>query len=235
MSDVSTIDYGYTASADYTVEGPKFLRITDIQEGQVKWEQVPFCNVDEPNEKKKQLRDNDIVIARSGTTGRSVLLKNPPRSVFASYLLRVRVRSTVDPNYLNHYFNTDQYWRHIYDNSRGGVQKNINARLLGDLRLPLPPLPEQERIAGMLNKQMIGIEMVETSSEAQLADIEAMPSALLRWAFSERCDDHRCLPVRRGRPDIRRVRHHAAVQLRLGPAVHTGADLAAFPADSGRT
>ena len=100
LSKVSTIDYGYTASADFTSQGPKFLRITDIQNGNVEWEQVPSCLIDESNEKKKRLGDGDIVFARTGgTTGKSFLVKNPPRAVFASYLLRVRADNVVEPNY----------------------------------------------------------------------------------------------------------------------------------------
>ena len=185
LSEVSTIDYGYTASADFTSAGPRFLRITDIQNDQVEWEQVPSCVIDESSERKKTLRDGDIVFARTGgTTGKSFLVKNPPRSVFASYLLRVRVDGTVEPNYLRHFFNSDQYWLHINSKSRGGAQPNVNAELLGSLRFPLPPRAEQERVSVMLDQQMKGVEITEKTAEAQLAEIQAMPSALLRRAFS---------------------------------------------------
>jgi type I restriction enzyme S subunit len=42
-SVADSIDYGYTASAITNPGGPKFLRITDIQDGQVDWDTVPFC------------------------------------------------------------------------------------------------------------------------------------------------------------------------------------------------
>ena len=38
-------DYGFTASAADQPIGPKFLRITDIQEGSVDWERVPLLQV----------------------------------------------------------------------------------------------------------------------------------------------------------------------------------------------
>lgn len=36
-------DYGYTESATNEPIGPKFLRITDIQDGGVDWNAVPYC------------------------------------------------------------------------------------------------------------------------------------------------------------------------------------------------
>jgi type I restriction enzyme, S subunit len=71
LSDlVITIQYGYTASAAEQPIGPKFLRITDLQNNSVDWNTVPFCNCDEIE--KYKLKKGDIVIARTGaTTGAS--------------------------------------------------------------------------------------------------------------------------------------------------------------------
>ena len=58
--------YGYTASANNEQVGPRFLRITDIQNGQVNWDSVPYCACDEPE--KYRLSDGDIVFARRGVS-----------------------------------------------------------------------------------------------------------------------------------------------------------------------
>ena len=84
------IHYGYTAKSSIQKSGTKYLRITDIQNNSVIWEKVPYCEI--PEEKSDQfiLKPNDLVFARTGATvGKSLLLKNPPKSVFASYLIRV--------------------------------------------------------------------------------------------------------------------------------------------------
>jgi type I restriction enzyme, S subunit len=39
-------DYGFTASASSDAVGPRFLRITDIQDGDVDWDNVPYCACD---------------------------------------------------------------------------------------------------------------------------------------------------------------------------------------------
>ena len=81
--------YGYTASAEYSAVGPKLLRITDIQNGKVNWDTVPYCRCEKGID-HYLLRPGDILVARTGgTTGKSYLISKPPaQAIFASYLLR---------------------------------------------------------------------------------------------------------------------------------------------------
>src|SRR5690348_18497165 len=67
-------EYGYTASASQEPVGPKFLRITDIQNGQVEWNKVPYVEKPEDAARSYLLETGDIVIARIGaTTGKAFL------------------------------------------------------------------------------------------------------------------------------------------------------------------
>jgi type I restriction enzyme S subunit len=43
----ASIDYGYTASAEWDEIGPKFLRITDIVRDFIDWSAVPQCPIEE--------------------------------------------------------------------------------------------------------------------------------------------------------------------------------------------
>ena len=100
------IDYGMTASAVESPVGPKFLRITNIQNNSVDWDSVPWCECDTKEAAKSKLTDGDIVFARTGaTTGKSFLIDGcPDESVFASYLIRVRVNDRLSPRFLAHFF-----------------------------------------------------------------------------------------------------------------------------------
>ena len=71
------IQYGLTESAKWEPTGIQFLRITDIQDGQVDWESVPHCKCSDNDLAQYRLEKNDIVFARTGaTTGKSYLLKD---------------------------------------------------------------------------------------------------------------------------------------------------------------
>lgn len=148
------IDYGHTASADFSKNGPKFLRITDIQHGYVDWNSVPSCKATEAEEEKYALGEGDIVFARTGaTTGKSFLIDRvTAKSLFASYLIRVRPNKLVNPRFLAHFFDTPNYWAQIKSSSRGAGQPGVNSSSLRKLKVPLPPLTEQKQIADILDK-----------------------------------------------------------------------------------
>lgn len=78
-------EYGYTTSAKPDGTGPLFLRTTDISNGEIHWQSVPFCAEPPIDEEHYSLKDGDIVVARAGSVGASVVIRNPPRSIFASY------------------------------------------------------------------------------------------------------------------------------------------------------
>ena len=146
-------DYGYTESANESPVGPKFLRITDIQNDAVNWENVPYCVCDEEIKEKYLLKIDDIVIARIGaTTGKAYIIDidDCPEAIFASYLIRVRTKGNLLPIFLAQYFRTNNYWRQI-DQSKGGRLKGgVNIPILSHLVLPLPHLSEQQQIAEIL-------------------------------------------------------------------------------------
>ena len=142
-----SIQYGHTASAVEQKVGPRFLRITDIQDGRVDWSAVPSCEIPKADIPKYRLSSGDLVFARTGaTTGKSFLIGDCPEAVFASYLIRVRVLAEVDSRYLAAFFRSPDYWRQIEGGKRGIGQPNVNGTVLGEVQFPLAPLPEQRRI-----------------------------------------------------------------------------------------
>ena len=137
---VERLDYGFTASADLAIKEPRFLRITDIQDSKVEWDKVPGCTIADDDIASNRLVDGDIVFARTGaTTGKSFLVREPPLAVFASYLIGLRVKPAVEPDFLWFFFQSDHYWKQIRENARGGIQPNFNATMLAALPVIVPP------------------------------------------------------------------------------------------------
>lgn len=142
-----SINYGYTAKSSSSAEGPKYLRITDIQDGRVNWDGVPRCEPPMKNGEHYVLRAGDLVFARTGaTTGKSFLIQSCPEAVFASYLIRVRPSPAVLPKFLSLFFQSHSYWQQISENISGSAQPNCNASKLSALLVPIPALEEQHRI-----------------------------------------------------------------------------------------
>ena len=145
-------DYGFTASAVPEKLGPKFLRITDIQDGKVDWDSVPYCSLPGAVNEDKVLHTGDIVVARIGaTTGKAFLIGKCPRAIFASYLIRIRTKwDMLSPDFLYYFFHTDFYWTHIDKHKDDRLKGGVNIPALTSINVPVPPPPEQALIAKVL-------------------------------------------------------------------------------------
>ncbi len=174
--------YGYTESAKSEPVGPKFLRITDIQDGKVNWNSVPYCECPEPG--KYLLKPNDIVFARTGaTTGKSFLIRECPESVFASYLIRLRVLHTVTPDYLYAFFQSPDYWQQVTDEKKGTGQPNVNGQKLINIRVPVPPLDEQRRIVAYLDGLQSKVNALRELQSASGEELSVLMPSILDKAF----------------------------------------------------
>lgn len=141
----SSIQYGLSNSAEPNGTH-RLLRITDIQNGKVDWDSVPFTSVRDAG--CYLLQNEDIVFARTGATvGKSYLISDIPyEAVYASYLIRIRLVNGIDPKYIYDFFNSDCYWEQITSRSVGVGQPNCNGTSLSNLLIPIPSTAVQKRI-----------------------------------------------------------------------------------------
>jgi type I restriction enzyme S subunit len=190
----SAVQYGYTASASSDAPGPHFLRITDIVPGFVEWPAVPRCEISASDHRKFKLSDGDIVVARTGATvGYGKLLRNPPDAVFASYLVRFRVRSDVDARFVGAIVESAAYKAWVKGQAGGAAQPNANAQVLSAFPLRLPPLPMQRRIASILGAYDDLIEV----NRRRIAVLEEMARRLFEeWFVRFRFPGHAALPIK---------------------------------------
>lgn len=148
------IQYGYTQSASLEEIGPKFLRITDIQNKPINWETVPFCKISYSDLNKYLLSTGDIVIARTGaSTGTSAIFDSSkmPKSVFASYLIRLKLTKTFDPWFVYYFLQSRFYGEHIVGILGGSAQPNANAQQLTNVYIKKLNFDEQQQIASILS------------------------------------------------------------------------------------
>lgn len=64
-------------------------------------------------------------------------------------------------------------------------QQRLPEDYLANIEIPLPPLPEQQRIATLLKEQMAAVDKARAAAKERLAAIKALPAAFLRQVFPE--------------------------------------------------
>lgn len=176
------IEYGMTASAEE--EGNSILlRITDINEKGKLNSDLKFTSVDEKTFDKYELKQDNVLIARSGATaGKPYIHKSEGRFVFASYLLRIKLREeNIFPDFFFNFLNSFNYLSQLSGIKVGSAQPNVNTTNLRTLQIPLLPFSEQIQIAELFQS----IETAIEQAEQQEKNLLNLKNQLLRELFGE--------------------------------------------------
>ncbi|MCL2041705.1 MAG: restriction endonuclease subunit S [Bacteroidales bacterium] len=150
IGQVVTTQYGFTDKAIDNGE-VRYLRITDLNDdGSINLEkEKKYINPTEEIKQQFLLKNNDIVIARSGSVGKSAIFKKDKYDdmIFASYLIRLQIiEDKILPDYLFCFTTTQMYWNQVEINSIAVTQPNLNAEKIKEFQIPLPPKEIQEKI-----------------------------------------------------------------------------------------
>ena len=164
----------------------RLLRITDIQNNNVQWNNVPYTDFDSNKAESYLLNDGDILFARTGATvGKSYLVQGlTEKAIYASYLIRVQTYNAVLPQYIKFYFESGYYWEQIEQESVGVGQPNVNGSILGNLQIPIPPIHEQNRIVLELTRWKDIIDAIEDGTIELESYVKQTKSKILDLAIS---------------------------------------------------
>ena len=183
LGDKGHFQYGYTTSATEEDTGTKFLRITDIKEdGFVNWGTVPYGIIEDESLQKFRLSKGDILFARIGaTTGKTCIIGGAiPNAVFASYLIRFVPDKELHPIYVFHFTQTRKYQELVNAGKEGKLKKGLSATELKNFKIPLPSLPEQQKIAKVLST----VQQAKEKTDAVISATKEFKKSLMTHLFS---------------------------------------------------
>ena len=96
----------------------------------------------------------------------------------------IRPGPEIDAHWLHSYLRRPEILREAERHFTGAVgQRRVPISFLEELEIPLPPLPEQKRIAAILTERLAAVEQARKASEARLEAARALPAAYLREVF----------------------------------------------------
>jgi type I restriction enzyme S subunit len=161
----------------------------NILAGRIRWGDLKFVRLSKPEENKYRLAKGDLLFNRTNSAelvGKTAVFDGSRDAVFASYLIRFQVAPQMaEPDFISAYVNSPSGRAFIEENMARAIgQANISASTMHRMPIPLPPLGCQRRIVARLSEQMAAAGSARGGLEEQLAAINALPTALLRRAFS---------------------------------------------------
>jgi len=133
------------------------------------------------------LRPNDIAICMSSgsplVVGKNAILDQEWRGSVGAFCGIIRGNNANISQYLSYWLRSSTYleWRNTQ--ARGANINNLRFSEFSKLSFPLPPLPEQQRIAAILKEQLAAVEQARKASEARLEAAQALSAAYMREIF----------------------------------------------------
>jgi len=180
LGEVAEVLNGYAFKSDnYTSEGIRIVRITNVQKGEIVDDEPKFY----PSNTKKEiekfiLNKNDLLISLTGNVGRVGLLKTdllPAALNQRVGCIRLIDSKKISTRYLFYVLNTDLFEEDCIRASSGVAQKNLSTEWLKKYKIPLPPVEIQEQVVAEIDGYQKVIDGVSLAASAWKPKIEVDP------------------------------------------------------------
>jgi type I restriction enzyme S subunit len=138
----------YITDAD---DGLNWISIKDASNSDKYIEKTKLKIKPEGLSKTRQVKPGDFLLTNSMSFGRPYIMKTTG-CIHDGWLVLSGNPEKVDSDYFYHLLGSDLLKRRFSALAAGAVVKNLNIDLVKGVEIPLPPLPEQKRIAAILDK-----------------------------------------------------------------------------------
>ncbi|GBC54715.1 hypothetical protein A7R79_04970 [Pseudomonas aeruginosa] len=138
----------YITDAD---DGLNWISIKDASNSNKYIETTKLKIKPEGLSKTRQVKPGDFLLTNSMSFGRPYIMKTTG-CIHDGWLVLSGDPEKVDSDYFYHLLGSDLLKRRFSALAAGAVVKNLNIDLVKGVEIPLPPLPEQKRIAAILDK-----------------------------------------------------------------------------------
>ena len=134
-----------------------YITIRELKDGKI----IPSDKTDRINDealklcqKRSNLEIGDVLFSGTGTIGEMPIIKEEPSNWNIKegvYALKPN-HSIITSGYIRYILSSQKIKDKIISKSAGGTVKSISMKELQLIQIPIPPIEEQERIAGILDK-----------------------------------------------------------------------------------
>lgn len=154
----SVITKGTTPTSlghQFSDDGVPFLRAQNLVDGTISVEADPLYISEDTNNvlKRSKIQPDDVLISIAGTIGRASIVPSDAQEMNCNQAVAiVRPSEKVNRRFLLHWLSSQDAMSQVSKGKVTGVISNLSLGQIGKLKIPLPPLGEQKRIAAILDQ-----------------------------------------------------------------------------------
>ena len=191
LGDVCDFQNGFAFKSKlFRENGIPIVRITNIQNGSLDLTKIVYANSDDYKQdlSKYYIANGDLLIAMSGaTTGKIGIHKTD-----GVLLLNQRVGKFIPKPNLNKSFLYNYLITKVEESlaiSAGAAQPNLSTEQIKNFSIPLPPLPEQQRIVSILDRAFAAINKAKANAAQNLMNAKELFESYLQQVFENKGED----------------------------------------------
>jgi type I restriction enzyme, S subunit len=182
--------YGTSSKSSTEALGIAVIRMGNISDGTIKWDDLKYMHLPESELVKYELLPGDILFNRTNSAelvGKSAVYDGSQPAVFASYLIRFRLLADrADPSFVCTYINSARGRAFIEANMTRAIgQVNISASTMRRMPIALPPLPQQRAIVKKLDRELADHENLREALKVRIEAIGRLRSSILSKVFRD--------------------------------------------------
>lgn len=137
-----------------------------------------------------ELRPGDLIMSCSGTMGKAAIApEGIGPGIINQALLKLRPRKDISVEFLKLWMDSPNFQAALALLSRGVAIKNVaSVKILKEIRIALPPVPEQQRIVAILDEAFAGLATATANAEKNLKSARELFESYLNSVFTKRAE-----------------------------------------------
>ncbi|MCX8472391.1 MAG: restriction endonuclease subunit S, partial [Sediminibacterium sp.] len=128
-------------------------------------------------ENKKVTKGSLIICTANGSKshlGKVALIDDDYNYAFGGFMGLIKPKANLNSDFLFHLLTSEAYKKFIGALSDGANINNLKFGDLGEFEIPLPPLPEQQRIVAILDEAFAAIAKAKANAEQNLKNAKEL-------------------------------------------------------------
>ncbi|MBK3517600.1 restriction endonuclease subunit S [Carboxylicivirga marina] len=177
----------YPRSEEFIVEGVPFIRANNFKNKTIQDEDMYFISPEKHAELKKgHVLPNDVLITTRGNIGEvAIVPKRHNDSNINAQIVLLRSYGNFHPLYLLHVLGSNLVKEQLPKLTTGTALKQLPVKNLKKIKIPLPPLPTQQKIAAILDEA----DKLRQLNKQLIAKYEALSQSLFLEMFGDYIHD----------------------------------------------
>ena len=164
----------------------------DLIKNELDFTELKYINpAIEVQESKKVKKGSLLICTANGSKshlGKVALIDDDYNYAFGGFMGQVTPKEKLDSKFLFYLMTSDNYKKFINELSDGANINNLKFSDLGQFEIPLPPLPEQQRIVSILDEAFAAIAKAKTNAEQNLKNAKELFESYLQGVFEKKGD-----------------------------------------------